>query len=81
MDFMSIAIIVVVSVSGVYFHWWLHVRIKRWVNRDLALSMAADNPAMRDYMLQKLAEAEQQKVAKKDLPGWLQAAADAYPAS
>ena len=81
MDFTSIAIVVVVSLSGVYFHWWLHVRIKRWINRDLALSMAGDCQAMRNYMLQKLAEAEQQKISKKDLPDWLKAAAEAYPAA
>ncbi len=78
MDFMSIAIIVVVSVSGFYFHWWLYVRIKRWVNRDLALSMATADPDMRQYMLDKLLEAERLKIAKKDLPGWLRAAAGAY---
>ncbi|TDQ40011.1 hypothetical protein DFQ45_101143 [Thiopseudomonas denitrificans] len=78
MDFMSIAIIVVVSVSGFYFHWWLYVRIKRWVNRDLALSMATADPDMRQYMLDKLLEAERLKIAKKDLPDWLRAAAGAY---
>ncbi|WP_101496978.1 hypothetical protein [Thiopseudomonas denitrificans] len=75
---MSIAIIVVVSVSGFYFHWWLYVRIKRWVNRDLALSMATADPDMRQYMLDKLLEAERLKIAKKDLPDWLRAAAGAY---
>lgn len=78
MDFMSIAIIVVVSVSGFYFHWWLYVRIKRWVNRDLALSMATADPDMRQYMLDKLLEAERLRIAKKDLPDWLRAAAGAY---
>lgn len=70
MDFMSIAIIVVVSVSGFYFHWWLYVRIKRWVNRDLVLSMAGSDPAKREYMVQ-LAEAERQKIGKKELADWL----------
>ncbi len=79
MDLMSIAIIVVVSVSGFYFHWWLYVRIKRWVNRDLALSMAGKNPAMQEYMLDKLQEAEKLKVPKKQLHDWLQSAASAYP--
>jgi hypothetical protein len=78
MDFLSIAIIAVVSASGFYFHWWLYVRIKRWVNRDLALSMAGDIPAKRDYMLKKLGEAEQQKIGKKQLPEWLAAHAESY---
>lgn len=54
MDPVSIAIIVVVSVSGFYFHWWLYVRIKRWVNRDYALSLAADCKQKQAYMLSKL---------------------------
>lgn len=78
MDPVSIAIIVVVSVSGFYFHWWLYVRIKRWINRDLALSMADDSKAMQDYMLERLQEAEKRKVAKKDLHDWLQVAAENY---
>lgn len=78
MDFMSIAIIVVVSASGFYFHWWLYVRIKRWVNRDLALSMAGSDPAKREYMLTQLAEAERQKIGKKELSDWLKLQADAF---
>lgn len=78
MDFMSIAIIVVVSVSGFYFHWWLYARIKRWVNRDLALSLAGSDPAKRDYMLAKLVEAERQKIGKKQLADWLKLQADAF---
>ena len=78
MDFSSIAIVTIVSVTGFYFHWWLYVRIKRWVNRDLALSMAGSDPKKRDYMLTRLLEAEGSKVSKKDLPDWLKAAADAY---
>lgn len=78
MDFMSIAIIVVISVSGFYFHWWLYVRIKRWVNRDLALSMAGSDPAKREYMLAQLAEAERQKIGKKELADWLKSQADAF---
>lgn len=81
MDPISIAIIAVVSVSGFYFHWWLYVRIRRWVNRDLALSMAGDDKAMQGYMLEKLQEAEKQKITKKELHDWLQKAASAYPES
>lgn len=78
MDLMSIAIIVVVSVSGFYFHWWLYARIKRWVNRDLALSMAGSDGAKREYMLEQLAEAQQQKIGKKQLADWLKQRADGY---
>lgn len=37
---MDYFIIVVTSVAGLYFHWWLYVRIKRWMDRDLALALA-----------------------------------------
>lgn len=80
MDPVSIVIIAVVSVSGFYFHWWLYVRIKRWVNRDYALSLAADCKQKQAYMLSKLQEAEQLKIPKKQLHDWLQQAASAYPA-
>lgn len=78
MDFLSIAIIAVVSISGFYFHWWLYVRIRRWVNRDLALSMAGNNQAKQEYMLGKLQEAETLKIPKKQLQGWLETAASTY---
>lgn len=78
MDFSSIAIITIVSVSGFYFHWWLYVRIKRWVNRDLALSLAGQDEGKRHFMLEKLAEAEHNKVPKKELQAWLENAANNY---
>ena len=37
---MDYFIIFVTTVAGLYFHWWLYVRIKRWMDRDLALSLA-----------------------------------------
>lgn len=42
---MDYFIIVATTVAGLYFHWWLYVRIKRWMDRDLALSLAnGDEP-------------------------------------
>ncbi len=38
---MDYFIIVVTTLAGLYFHGWLYLRIKRWVDRDLALSLAA----------------------------------------
>lgn len=72
-------IIAVATLSGLYFHWWLMVRIRRWSNRDLALSMAGDDQAKRDYMLVQLEQAQREKVSRKELEAWLQRAADAYP--
>ncbi|AZC23037.1 MULTISPECIES: hypothetical protein [Pseudomonas] len=76
---MDYFIIFVVTVAGLYFHWWLYVRIKRWTDRDLALSMAGSDEQKKQYMLQRLAEAQRQKVKRRDLPQWLEAAAAGYP--
>lgn len=37
---MDYFIIAVTTLAGLYFHGWLYVRIKRWMDRDLALSLA-----------------------------------------
>ncbi|MFA5678647.1 MAG: hypothetical protein WC953_09615 [Pseudomonas sp.] len=76
---MEYFIIAVAVISGLYFHWWLMVRIRRWSNRDLALSMAGEDQARRDYMLAQLELAQQQKVGRRELEAWLKKAADAYP--
>lgn len=75
---MDYFIIAVATLSGLYFHWWIFVRIKRWTNRDLALSMAGDDPQKKAYMLEKLEEATALKVKKAQLEDWLQTAANQY---
>ncbi|WP_070413728.1 hypothetical protein [Pseudomonas lundensis] len=75
---MDYFIIFITTAAGLYFHWWLYVRIKRWMDRDLALSLAGDDPARRAFMLQRLEEARQQKIKRRDLPQWLQGAASEY---
>ncbi len=77
---MDYFIIVVTTVAGLYFHWWLYVRIKRWMDRDLALSLAGKDEGKRAYMLERLAQARSQKIRRRDLPKWLEAAAASYPA-
>lgn len=37
---MDYFIVVIVTATGLYFHWWLYVRMRRWMDRDLALSLA-----------------------------------------
>ena len=76
---MDYFIIVVTTVAGLYFHWWLYVRIKRWMDRDLALSLAGKDERKRAFMLQQLANAQMQKIKRRDLPQWLEAAAAGYP--
>lgn len=75
---MDYFIIFIATASGLYFHWWLMVRIRRWADRDLALSMAGDDAAKRAYMLERLEQAKQQKVPRKQLQAWLESAVGEY---
>ncbi|ANY87883.1 MULTISPECIES: hypothetical protein [Pseudomonas] len=75
---MDYFIVVVVTVTGLYFHWWLYVRMRRWMDRDLALSLAGENPAKRAYMLGCLEQAREQKIKRKALSAWLERQAAAY---
>lgn len=77
---MDYFIIVVTTAAGLYFHWWLYVRIKRWMDRDLALAMAGNDEQKKTFMLQQLERARQQKIKRRDLQQWLEAAAATYPA-
>ncbi|BCQ59860.1 hypothetical protein SAMN03159355_02361 [Pseudomonas sp. NFPP10] len=76
---MDYFIIIATTAAGLYFHWWLYVRIKRWTDRDLALSLAGTDAQKKQFMLEQLAEAQRQKVKRRDLPQWLEAAAAGYP--
>lgn len=75
---MDYFIIVVTTVAGLYFHGWLYLRIKRWMDRDLALSLAGKDEGKRAFMLEQLARAQALKVKRRDLPMWLEAAAADY---
>ena len=77
---MDYFIIVVTTVAGLYFHGWLYVRIKRWMDRDLALSLAGNDEGKRAFMLEQLAHAQAQKIKRRDLPKWLEATAAGYHA-
>lgn len=77
---MDYFIIFIAVTSGLYFHWWLYVRIKRWTDRDLALSMAGSDAAKRAYMLQRLVAAKAEGVKSKQLAAWLEQAASEYRA-
>ncbi|MDN4545450.1 hypothetical protein [Pseudomonas sp. C32] len=76
---MDYFIIVATTAAGLYFHWWLYVRIKRWMDRDLALSLAGKDEQKKVFMLEKLASAQAQKIKRRDLSKWLEAAAAGYP--
>ena len=75
---MDYFIILATTLAGLYFHAWLYVRIRRWTDRDLALSMAGDDPHKRSFMLQQLESARQLKIKRRDLADWLKNAAQHY---
>jgi hypothetical protein len=75
---MDYFISVVTTVAGLYFHGWLYVRIKRWMDRVMALALAGNDERKKTFMLQQLATAQAQKIKRRDLPQWLEAAAAGY---
>jgi len=75
---MDYFIVAVATLTGLYFHWWLYVRMRRWMDRDLALSMAGEDPDKRVYMLKCLEQARKQKVKRGELTAWLERQAAAY---
>lgn len=77
---MDYFIIAITTFAGLYFHWWLYVRIRRWMDRDLALSLAGENQDKRTFMLGQLQVARAEGIKRKDLPAWLEQAARRYAA-
>ncbi|MFC5695401.1 hypothetical protein ACFPU0_07475 [Pseudomonas sp. GCM10022186] len=77
---MDYFIIVITTAAGLYFHWWLYVRIKRWMDRDLALSLAGSDKAKQAFMLEQLAHAQKAGIPRRRLPDWLRQQADDYHA-
>ena len=76
----DIAVVALVSALAIALHVVLFVLIRRWMDRDLALSFAGDDASRRDYMLRCLQRARAEKVRRRDLPAWLErVAADAPP--
>ena len=75
---MDYFIIAITTVAGLYFHGWLYVRIRRWTDRDLALSFAGKDESKRAFMLQRLDAAKAQKVKRKALAAWLEREAATY---
>ncbi|MHA6161596.1 hypothetical protein [Pseudomonas sichuanensis] len=75
---MDYFIVVVTTVAGLYFHGWLYVRMRRWMDRDLAMSLAGEDPAKRAFMLQLLERARAEKVKRKALAAWLEREAAAF---
>ncbi len=75
---MDYFIVAVTTLAGLIFHWWLYRLIRRWMDRDLALSIAAGDPAMQVYLLERLEQAQRQSVPRRQLEDWLHQAARDY---
>lgn len=80
MDYVVVAGIIA-TIVALYLHWWFFSRMRRWVDRDLALHIAGEDPKKREYMLEKLAQAKQHKVKRAQLQTWLEAEAQKYSES
>ncbi len=78
---MDYFIIVVTTLAGLLFHAWLFVRFRQWIDRDLALSLAGNDPAKRAFMLERLDQARREKVKRRDLQQWLEQAEKRYDAA
>ncbi len=74
----DIAVVAVVSALAIALHVVLFVMIRRWMDRDLALSFAGDDAGKRSYMLECLRRAKQEGVRRHQLPAWLGREASAY---
>ena len=71
-------IVAVVSALAIAMHVVLYMLIRRWMDRDLALSFAGEDEAKRDYMRACLQRAKREGVRRRDLPDWLQRQAERY---
>ncbi len=74
-------LVAVVSGLAIALHVGLFLLFRRWIDRDLALSHAGEDPARRQWMLAQLQRARRQRVRRRDLPGWLARAAAGGPAA
>ena len=72
-------LVAVVSLLAVALHVVLYVLVRRWMDRDLALSFAGEDEAKRDYMRACLQRAKREGVRRRDLPAWLEQAARCMP--
>lgn len=75
---MDYFIIAITTLAGLAFHGWLFVRFRRWADRDLALSLAGNDPEKRAWALERLAQAKAEGVRRKELESWLRRELDGY---
>jgi len=76
---MDYVVVGVVSALAIAMHVVLFVLVRRWMDRDLALSHAGDDPVRRQWMLGQLEKARRDGVPRRELPAWLERAAANAP--
>ena len=72
-------VVALVSTLALGLHVVLFVLVRRWMDRDLALALAGEDPARRAWMLEQLARARRQGVRRRELPAWLERVAAQGP--
>lgn len=75
----DLAVVLLVVLLAIASHLILFVLIRRWMDRDLALSFAGEDQARREFMLQRLRQAKAEGVKRRDLATWLERVASRYP--
>ena len=75
---MDLVIVIMVSVLAIALHVVLYLLFRRWMDRDLALSLAGDDEDKRRYILDCLQRARDDGVRRRELPAWLEREAARY---
>lgn len=75
----DLVIVLAVSAAAIILHVVLFVVFRRWMDRDLALSFAGNDPDKRDYMLAQLHDAKARRIGRRALAAWLEQASARYP--
>jgi len=66
MDLTAIVIIVITTVTAVFFKWFLFKRIREWMDQDLIKGLANGDEQKLSYLQQKLQELKAQGVKRGD---------------
>ncbi|AKC88230.1 30S ribosomal protein S3 [Pseudoxanthomonas suwonensis] len=77
---MDYLIVAAVTVPALALHVVLYLLVRRWMDRDLALSLAGEDSGKRAWMLERLAQSRRERVRRRDLPAWLEREAAGYRA-
>ena len=75
---MGYFIVVVTTVVVIALHVGIYWKFRRWMDRDLAFSLADGDAAKQAYLLAKLEESRRAGVRRRQLPAWLEQAAAEY---